>query len=142
MSAPVLPRRVATPRPLSPSRRPARRLPRIAAAAAAALFAALALSPAAARAQNIEARVTSAVAYIEQHADRDEQVMMPMRDGVRLNALILFPKDKPRTDLPAVLLRNPYLTEGMVKSFSLYIASLLENGYAIVLQNERGRYFS
>lgn len=141
MSAPVLPRRVAIPRPLSPSRRPPRRLPRIA-AAAAALSATLALSPAAAHAQDIDARVTSAVAYIEQHADRDEQVMMPMRDGVRLNALILFPKDKPRTDLPAVLLRNPYLTEGMVKSFSLYIASLLENGYAIVLQNERGRYFS
>ena len=69
-------------------------------------------------------------------------VMTPMRDGVRLYALILFPKGQPREHLPAVLLRNPYLTEGMVSGFADYVASFLEHGYAVVFQNERGRYFS
>ncbi len=56
--------------------------------------------------------------------------------------MILFPKDHPRRDLPAVLLRNPYLTEGMVQGFGVYVRSFLENGYAVIFQNERGRYFS
>ena len=92
--------------------------------------------------QDIAQRHADAVAYIAAHADRDDMVMMPMRDGVRLYALILFPKDQPRHDLPAVVLRNPYLTEGMVNGFAEYAASLLKNGYAVVFQNERGRYFS
>src|SRR5947209_5489287 len=65
-------------------------------------------------AQDYAARTAAAVAYIASHADREEQVMMPMRDGVRLSALILFPKDQQRRNLPTVLFRNPYLTEGMV----------------------------
>jgi uncharacterized protein len=93
-------------------------------------------------AQDIAARHAEAVAYVAEHADREDMVMMPMRDGVRLYALILFPKDQPRRNMPAVLLRNPYLTEGMVGSFAEYAASLLKNGYAVVFQNERGRYFS
>jgi putative CocE/NonD family hydrolase len=74
--------------------------------------------------------------------------MMPMRDGVRLYALILFPKDKSRRNLPAVLIRNPYLVDpemvrGFITSlFAPYVQSFLENGYAVVYQNERGRYFS
>ncbi len=93
-------------------------------------------------AQDYAARSAAAVAYIASHADREEKVMMPMRDGVRLSALILFPRDGPRQNLPTVMFRNPYLTEGMVRNFSLYVQSLLQNGYAVVFQNERGRYFS
>ena len=93
-------------------------------------------------AQDIAQRHAEAVAYIAAHADREDMVMMPMRDGVRLYALILFPKDQPRHQMPAVVLRNPYLTEGMVNGFAEYTASLLKNGYAVVFQNERGRYFS
>jgi putative CocE/NonD family hydrolase len=93
-------------------------------------------------AQDHAARQAAAAAYIQSHADRDEKVMMPMRDGVRLSALILFPREQPRRDLPAVLLRNPYLTEGMVDSFGVFVRSFLENGYAVIFQNERGRYFS
>ncbi len=93
-------------------------------------------------AQDIAQRHAAAVAYIADHADREDMVMMPMRDGVRLYALILFPKGQPRQNLPAVLLRNPYLTETMVDSFAEYVASFLANGYSVVFQNERGRYFS
>ncbi len=93
-------------------------------------------------AQDYAARSAAAAEYIASRADRDDKVMMPMRDGVRLSSLILFPKDHPRRDLPTVLLRNPYLTEGMVQGFGVYVRSFLENGYAVIFQNERGRYFS
>lgn len=92
--------------------------------------------------QDFEQRRAAAVAYIADHADREDMVMMPMRDGVRLYALILFPKGQARQNLPAVLLRNPYLTDIMINGFAEYVASFLANGYAVVFQNERGRYFS
>jgi putative CocE/NonD family hydrolase len=99
--------------------------------------------PAMLRAQNHAMRTADALAYIAAHADREEMVLIPMRDGVRLSALILFPKDRPRRDMPAVLFRSPYLIEpGEVRRFAPYLQTLLENGYAAVIQNVRGRYFS
>ncbi len=91
-----------------------------------------------------EARITAeALAYIAAHAEREEKVMIPMRDGIRLSALMLFPKGLPRRDLPAVLFRSPYLIEpGELRRFARYLRSLLENGYVAVIQNVRGRYFS
>ena len=85
----------------------------------------------------------AALAYVENHSDREEHVMIPMRDGARLSALILFPKDRPRQNLPAVLFRSPYLIEpGEVNRFAEYLEGFLKNGYAAVFQNVRGRYFS
>jgi len=99
--------------------------------------------PAMLRAENNTTSTADALAYIADHADREEMVMIPMRDGVRLSALILFPKDHPRRDMPAVLFRSPYLIEpGEVRRFAPYLQSLLEKGYAAVIQNVRGRYFS
>ena len=66
-----------------------------------------------------------------------------MRDGVRLSALILFPKDQSRRNLPTVLYRSPYLIDPReIERFAEFNRSFIENGYAIVIQNERGRYFS
>jgi putative CocE/NonD family hydrolase len=87
-------------------------------------------------------KVTAAMDYLATHAEREEMVRVPMRDGVRLSALILFPKGQPRQNLPTVLIYNPYLTEGMVRGNSLYIRSFIENGYAVMIENVRGRYFS
>jgi uncharacterized protein len=93
-------------------------------------------------AQTIAQRHAEALAYLAAHADSEDMTMIPMRDGVRLYSLVLFPRGQPRQNLPAVLLRNPYLTKGMVSGFAEYVASLLQHGYAVVFQNERGRYFS
>jgi uncharacterized protein len=90
----------------------------------------------------IAKRHAAAVAYVEEHADREEMVMTPMRDGIRLNSLILFPKGKPRQNLPAILIYNPYLTKSMVDRFAEYVASFLKNSYAVVFENVRGRYYS
>lgn len=95
-------------------------------------------------AQDLEQRQAAALAYVRAHAERENDVMMPMRDGVRLSADILFPKGRPRQDLPAVLIRKPYLTDAMISwpEHTQYLASFLANGYAVVFQSERGRYFS
>ena len=107
-------------------------------------IAALALiaSTAVVKAQSPHERHAAALAYIAAHADSEDMVMMPMRDGVRLYNLILFPKGLARQNMPAVLIRNPYLTEEMVTGFGDYVASLLKNGYAVIFQSERGRYWS
>ena len=57
------------------------------------------------------ARVAAAIEYLATHTEREEKVMIPMRDSVRLSALILFPKDQPRRSLPTVLYRSPYLID-------------------------------
>jgi hypothetical protein len=95
-------------------------------------------------AQDLEQRQAAALAYVRDHAERENDVMMPMRDGVRLSADILFPKGQPRKNLPTVLIRKPYLTDAMISwpEHTQYLASFLANGYAVVFQSERGRYFS
>jgi len=100
-----------------------------------------------ARAQNIspeyKSRAAAALVFIEEHSAREEKVMIPMRDGVNLSALILFPKDRDRQNLPTILFRSPYLIDPYeIERFAEFHGSFLANGYAVVIQNVRGRYFS
>ena len=83
-----------------------------------------------------------AIAYINAHADKDDMVMMPMRDGVHLYGLVLFPKGQPRKNLPTVLIRTPYLIVADQLTFPRYVRSFLDHGYAVIFQYERGRYYS
>ncbi len=83
-----------------------------------------------------------AQAYINEHADVEDMVMVPMRDGVRLYHLILFPKGQPRQNLPTVLIRIPYWIDAHHLSFAQYIQSFLAHGYAVVWEYERGRFYS
>lgn len=114
------------------------------AAPAVILLALSVMAPRPAAAQTYAQKTTAAVDYIASHADREEMIRMPMRDGIRLSATILFPKDRPRQNLPTVLIFIPYNTEGTIRStlFSPFIRSLIENGYAVIIENVRGRYFS
>jgi putative CocE/NonD family hydrolase len=94
-------------------------------------------------AQAAAQRNRAAADYISSQADREDMVRIPMRDGIRLSSTILFPGGRPRQNLPTVLIFIPYLTEGVLHgSFSGYIRSFLENGYAVIVENVRGRYFS
>ena len=75
----------------------------------------------------------------------EEKVMMPMRDGVRLATDIY----RPNTDqkVPIIFSRTPYnfnsWGDGKEKTRTLERAyEALKRGYAYVVQNERGRYFS
>jgi hypothetical protein len=69
-------------------------------------------------------------------------VMVPMRDGVRLATDVYLPADAARSSnavkLPAILTRTPY-DKGGNRSLGLYYAA---RGYAFVAQDTRGRYKS
>ncbi|HEX5006909.1 MAG TPA: CocE/NonD family hydrolase [Hyphomonadaceae bacterium] len=58
-----------------------------------------------------------------------------MRDGARLNTQVWLPKGEGK--FPVVLVRTPYETET-----SSFTTKLLNAGYAVVQQHERGRYLS
>lgn len=91
----------------------------------------------------MEAENAEDAAYIDVHSDREDLVKVPMRDGVNLNATVLFPKGAPRKGLPTILLHNPYNTDThIIPGFGGYLRSLLGSGYAIVILSTRGRYFS
>jgi len=72
-----------------------------------------------------------------------EKFWAPMRDGVRLDTNIFLPKNV-EGPYPAILMRSPYLMEPILNAYSANgLAPLfLDKGYAIVFQNERGRYWS
>jgi len=77
----------------------------------------------------------------------EEMVMMPMRDGVRLATHIFRPKDSDENPVPVVFVKTPYnmnLWGDGERSLARYRAPLeaVRKGYAYVLQNERGRFFS
>jgi uncharacterized protein len=72
-----------------------------------------------------------------------KEVMVPMRDGIRLQTAIFIPADQ-REPLPILLLRTPYgvpeKSEELEKSAGLQ--ALIADGYVFVYQNLRGRFKS
>ncbi|NVJ87376.1 MAG: CocE/NonD family hydrolase [Algoriphagus sp.] len=82
---------------------------------------------------------------LEEVAIVDQKVMMPMRDGIRLATDIYRPKtDQP---VPIVFSRTPYnfntYGDGELRTRTMQTAlSWVQKGYAYVVQNERGRFFS
>ncbi|WP_439474701.1 CocE/NonD family hydrolase [Algoriphagus formosus] len=82
---------------------------------------------------------------LEEVAIVDQKVMMPMRDGIRLATDIYRPKtDEP---VPIVFSRTPYnfntYGDGELRTRTMQSAlSWVKKGYAYVVQNERGRFFS
>ena len=69
----------------------------------------------------------------------ERMVMVPMRDGVRLSTAVIRPKAS--GPVPTVLIRTPYLKEGELRNRALF-GRLIREGYAIVVQNERGTEWS
>lgn len=82
---------------------------------------------------------------LESIAIIDQKVMMPMRDGVRLSTDIYRPKGDKK--VPIIFSRTPYnfntWVDGEMRARTLETAiNAVERGYAYVVQNERGRFFS
>lgn len=91
------------------------------------------------------AQEVSIIDQLEEIAIVDQKVMMPMRDGVRLATDIYRPKGD--GEYPIVFSRTPYnfntWGNGEMNTRTLRSAKAwVEKGYAYVVQNERGRYFS
>jgi len=75
----------------------------------------------------------------------DQKVMMPMRDGIRLATDIYRPKGDGK--YPIIFSRTPYnfnsYRDGELVTRTLQTAlDAVNKGYAYVIQNERGRFFS
>lgn len=75
----------------------------------------------------------------------DQKVMMPMRDGIRLATDIYRPKTDEK--VPVIFSRTPYnfnsWGDGKERTRTKERAyEAVKRGYAYVVQNERGRYFS
>ncbi|NAS13243.1 CocE/NonD family hydrolase [Poritiphilus flavus] len=82
---------------------------------------------------------------LEEIAVIDQKVMVPMRDGIRLATDIYRPKTEEK--VPIIFSRTPYnfnsWGDGERQTRTAQRAyEAVKRGYAYVVQNERGRYFS
>jgi putative CocE/NonD family hydrolase len=93
-----------------------------------------------------EARRWAAERELESIAVIDRKVMMPMRDGVRLATDIYRPKNA-KGKVPVVFVRTPYnfnywdVRNGLPSDMTQALTAV-KRGYAYVVQNERGHFFS
>ena len=67
---------------------------------------------------------------------KKEILRIPMRDGTRLETELFLPEAEAR--FPALLMRHPY---GQLYADALY-ESMAGDGYAVLFQNDRGRFGS
>lgn len=76
-------------------------------------------------------------------ADRFEvsDVMIPMRDGKRLNTKIFTPRGQ-SGPLPIIFKRTPYGIAGAANNFNAYYKALADDGYIFVHQDIRGKFGS
>ncbi len=76
----------------------------------------------------------------------ERKVMLPMRDGVRLATDIYRPKDA-SVKVPTIFVRTPYnfnfwdVRNGVPGDMTAALTAV-KRGYAYVVQNERGHFFS
>jgi len=72
-----------------------------------------------------------------------QEVMVPLRDGVKLQTVIMAPK-KAKQPLPIILIRTPYgvPTDARRLTESGIFDDLIADGYIFVSQNIRGRFKS
>ncbi|MFD5224218.1 CocE/NonD family hydrolase [Microbacterium sp. NPDC058342] len=78
------------------------------------------------------------------HSDFDveKEIFVPMRDGIRLSTDVYLPSGA-TGPLAAVLIKTPYdkdIGEGAVRT--KWVEYFVQQGYAVVVQNERGLLFS
>ncbi len=76
-------------------------------------------------------------------ADRFEvsDVMIPVRDGVKLHTKIFTPRNQ-TGPLPIIIKRTPYGIEGSASNFNAYFKAMADDGYIFVFQDIRGKFGS
>lgn len=71
-----------------------------------------------------------------------QEVMIPMRDGIKLHTVIFTPKEQ-KGKLPFLMTRTPYgVNDNPSPERQQYIKDMAEDGYIFVFQDIRGRYGS
>ena len=109
---------------------------------AAVVAGVIALAPVAAAAQDY-GRYSDAAAQTElaRIADVEMALMVTMRDGVGLATNVYRPKNAP-AGLPTIFWKTPYNELAYNARTTRNALTWVSRGYAFVVQNERGRYFS
>jgi uncharacterized protein len=109
-------------------------------------LAALVVLPLQAQIDQVSDKARQDALLAEAHIER--MVMVPMRDGVHLASRIYIPRSA-TGPVPAILWRSPYNFSELMESRPGYgnanlkfALDAIRNGYAFVMQNERGRFFS
>ena len=69
----------------------------------------------------------------------DYDVMVPMRDGVRLATDIYYPVDKSRAPFATIFIRTPYSKE---RAFQGGLVDFTKMGYVVAIQDVRGKFHS
>ncbi|MGY8985355.1 MAG: CocE/NonD family hydrolase [Sphingomonadales bacterium] len=85
--------------------------------------------------------VTSLKKVLKEIAVVETKVLMPMRDGKGLSSDIYRPKNS-EDQVPTIFVRTPYNMNTPRLRTLRDIVEAVSRGYAYILQNERGRYFS
>ena len=90
--------------------------------------------------------LTCSITFASIKPDTDKynrkEVFIPMRDGIKLHAVIFTPKNQTE-NLPFLIERTPYgVTEYPSPEKSGYIKDMAEDGYIFVFEDIRGRYLS
>ncbi len=130
---------------------PQRMAKRIAIGATAALLLSWQLPPAMAQAQRnpdaaLIAQRNATEKELESIAIIDRKVMVPMRDGKRMQADLYRPKDQSKK-YPIIFVRTPYnfnywdVRLAAPRDMKMQLEAV-KRGYAYIEMNERGRYFS
>ena len=71
-----------------------------------------------------------------------QEILIPMRDGIKLNTVIFTPKDQSEP-LPFLLTRTPYgVSDTRSPEKTEYTKDMADDGYIFVFQDIRGRYKS
>jgi len=78
---------------------------------------------------------------LHRSANLQRHQLVPMRDGIGLSTDIYRPKGA-TGKLPTVFIRTPYNFAELADIELLYAVEAVKRGYAFVIQNERGRYYS
>jgi putative CocE/NonD family hydrolase len=110
------------------------------------------ITDAAGKVTGIKRKVGSSETLLERISDQSiryhfrpysrQEVMIPMRDGVKLHAIILRPTDTSEP-LPFLMQRTPYGVDGSDSdSMNARYTELAQGGYIFVMEDIRGRYES
>lgn len=109
---------------------------------AAFVIALVAASPVVAVAQDYSRYSdTAAASELARIAEVDMAVMTPMRDGVGLATNVYRPRNA-EGPLPTIFWKTPYNELAYSAATTRRALGAVSRGYAFVVQNERGRYFS
>jgi putative CocE/NonD family hydrolase len=123
---------------------------RIAAVLSLILLAAPALSQGVTPPQDIQAlraQRDSLERELQSIAVVDRKLMIPMRDGARMQFDVYRPRTAPSAGVPAIFVRTPYnmnywdVANGAAADMTAQITAV-KRGYAYVGANERGHFFS